>query len=170
MLPAACCRAALALTVGDVDAGGDAAAREREHLERGEVRPEERVLLVGGGPRQQRQQVLGAVHQLLEPAAHLLVHHRHEACSDDDRHHWRTRSETLTPQRWCYHRLAAATAGVQGQRHSPHRDGAIIDWPQPPAAYTVRHSPHSDGAIIDWLQPPPVYTVRDSHPTETALS
>ena len=71
-------------TVGDVDAGGDAAAGEGEHVQRGEVRLEEGVLLKVPGPRQLGQQHLGRAHQLGEALAHGLVHHCHEAWADED--------------------------------------------------------------------------------------
>ena len=69
-------------TVGDVDAGGDAAAGEGEHIQGGEVGLEEGVLLKVPGPRQLGQQHLGRAHQLGEAFAHGLVHHRHEAWAD----------------------------------------------------------------------------------------
>ena len=54
------------LTVGNVDPGGDAWPREGEDVERGEVGQEELVLLELLGPRQAREQLLGAVDQGLK--------------------------------------------------------------------------------------------------------
>ena len=55
------------LTIGIVDAFRDAGAREREHVQGGEVRPQETIFLEGLRPRQNGQKLFGVLHQRLEP-------------------------------------------------------------------------------------------------------
>jgi len=68
------------LTVGYVDASRDTATAEGEDVEGSEVGPKKFILLIGSGPRQQRQEVFSLIHQLLKTCTHLLVYHGDEPC------------------------------------------------------------------------------------------
>ncbi len=67
------------LTVGYVDASGDAAAGEREDVQRGEVRLEERVLLKLPRPRHVGEELLGVVDERGVAFRHVPVDHGDEA-------------------------------------------------------------------------------------------
>ena len=67
------------VVVGDVDAGWDAGAREREDLERGEIRGTEFVFLKVFGPGELRDRLRGGFDELLEGEGTLFVDHRDHA-------------------------------------------------------------------------------------------
>ena len=69
-----------ARTIRNVDAGRNATAAKRDHVERGEVGLEECVLFVRFAPRQSLEKHLGVVDQCRKDLRCLFVDSRHKPC------------------------------------------------------------------------------------------